>query len=77
MSTGDNRKIHNVNFELKDGEFKEIKETGKENSDEIESNKAIKWHMRLGHVSRKYLLEFAKQNPNVLTEEDRKTENKS
>ena len=42
MSTGDNRKIHNVNFELKDGEFKEIKETGKENSDEIESNKAIK-----------------------------------
>ena len=76
VSTGDNRKVHNVNFELKDGEFIEIKETSEENSDELESSETMKWHRRLGHVSRKYLLEFAKQNPNVLTKEDVNCENK-
>ena len=73
VSTGDNRKVHNVNFELKDGEFVETKKTSEEHSDETESSDTMKWHRRLGHVSRKYLLEFAKLNPNVLTKEDVKS----
>ena len=61
MSTGDNRKVHNVNFEPKDIEFDKSNETSEEITDEIESSKAMKLHRRLGHVSRKYLLEFAKK----------------
>ena len=76
MSTCDNRKVHEVNFESKDIEFEESDETSEERTDEIVSSKAMKWHRRLGHASRKYLLEFAKLNPNVLTEEDIKSENK-
>ena len=65
MSTGNNRKVHVINFEPKDVEFGE-------SVDEIENSKAIKWHRRLGHTSRKYLMEFSKQYPSVLTEEDLK-----
>ena len=76
VSTGDNRKVHNVNFEPIDIEFEECKETGDESFEELESIKAIKWHRRLGHISRKYLLKFAKLNPNVLIEKDVKSDNK-
>ena len=70
VSTGKNRTIHNVNFNLDQVEFEEADTLSEENINCVEISNAMRWHLRLSHASRKYLLEFAKRNPDVLKEAD-------
>ena len=70
VSTGNNRKIHNVNFNLDQVEFEEADTLSEENINNVEISNDIRSHLRLRHASLKYLLEFAKRNPDVLKEAD-------